>query len=164
MRNRPLAPRRPPTVPLPPAFSGTSASPSTKTSGPAPTSSSRAGLSLLLLALFYWLIDIRRLNDTPSGQVRSSGPGSSSAPTPSPPSSSPTSSSRLMLWIKVPVQPWEPTRQTHHSLALDLPPPLRPPPLHQHHLARLRPRLRRPLLPPQLAPLAQTHLPQNLRK
>ena len=53
-------------------------------------------------------------------------------------------------------------RQTRHRLALDLPSSLRPQRQHQHHLASLRHRRSSSLLPPQLAPLAQTHLPQSL--
>ena len=49
--------------------SGTSPSPSTKTSGPAPTSSSPPAGPSSPSRLCYWLIDMRRLNETPAGEA-----------------------------------------------------------------------------------------------
>ena len=138
--------------------SGTSPSPSTKTSGPAPTSSLRRLVAPRPRPL-YWLIDMPPRQRDPHGKA-SSGPGSSSAPTPSPPSSSPTSSSKSCSGSKSPTacrRPANPSPpgsgSTSHSSPATAPP---------NHLSSLRHRLRSRLLPPQLAPLAQTHLPQNL--
>ena len=120
-----------------------------------------AGWSLLTLALCYWLIDMRRLNETQAGKAilwpwLVFGSNAITAF---------VISNFLVLtliWIKVP-DSLSTTGKASHRLVLGLPPPLRPPRLHQRHLGSLRHSLRSRLPHPQLAPLAQTHLPKSLK-
>ncbi len=115
-----------------------------------------AGWALLMLALFYWLIDIRRFNETKTGKWLTFpwlvfGSNAIVAFCVS------DFIVINMIWLKVHRQ-----RQDHHRLVLDLSPPLRLQRQHQRHLIGLRLGLCSRLLHPQLAPLAQTHLPQDL--
>ena len=117
-----------------------------------------AGWSLLLLALLYYLIDIRHLNQTRIGKALLYpwlvfGSNAIFAFVFS------NFIVELMIWIKSPLQ--RPS-QGHLRLALDLPHPLRPQSLQRAHLARLCPRLRCLLLRTDMAPLPQAHLPENL--